>query len=155
MTIPACCSTPGKACPVGCFDDVHVRDLARRFVKVCFTYLRGGCSPWHGWDALNDLAYEWQKATTDARCERDWPALTVGGHPCGFGGWVVNASEDDILALIRAIQGPMDERVVRRRGADGIERVTALQEPTFRLPVMKPRERPQSSPRDDFSQLAH
>lgn len=137
MTIPACCSTPGKVCDVLCFDDLHVRDLARSFVKACLYYLRGGSSPWHGWEALNDLAFEYQKATTDARSQRAWPALTLGGHPCGFGGWVVNATEDDILALIHAIQGPSDERVVLLPASDGLERRRVLQEPTFQLPVMK------------------
>lgn len=139
MTIPACCSSSAKPCDVLCFDDLHVRDVARRFVKACLAYLRGGSSPWDGWDAFNDLAFEYQKATTDTRSQRAWPLLTVGGHPCGWAGWTVNASEDDILAVIRALQGPADERVIVLAAQDGIERRRALQEPTFRLPVLKAR----------------
>lgn len=91
-----------------------------------------------GWDRLQHLLVDYIRAIQDPRCERAWPLPAYGGHPTTGGpGWAVNADCDDVLALVKAIEGPTVVRVTRRHDPDGFERVSITETPTFRLPAMK------------------
>lgn len=136
--IPSCCASTSAPCHVGCWDEIHVRNLARELAALCRHYLRHACEVFDGWNRLQHLVVEYIQATQDPRCERAWPLPAYREHPTTNGwGWIVNADCDDVLALVQAIEGPTVVRVTRRRDPAGFDRVSITETPTFRLPAMK------------------
>ena len=123
--VPRCCSTPGQDCHVGCFDELYVRNLAKRLVKVCLAYLGEDDPIGRWWTPFQRAAAAYHEAIRDPRSHRAWPPLAFNGHPTtDWSGWAINASPEDVMALANAPRGPVAFRVERRSYPDGFERVT-------------------------------
>jgi hypothetical protein len=141
MTIPACCSTPGKACHVGCYDEAHVRGQARVLVGAIFAFLQANQDRrrdgWHErWRHLDRAAYEYQAAVLDPRSALAWPPIAFKGcRPCDPGGWCVNADDDEMADFAYRLRGPITSKA--HRAPNGV--ITVQEEPTFRLPPPKVR----------------
>lgn len=136
MTIPTCSAHPTTPCPVGCFDDVHVREVAEELAKYLRKFLKAG-ERWHGLlEPLTRTAYDYRDAIQDPRSEREWPLLSFDGKsPCDPSGWCVNASNDEMADLYYALRGPIIART--KHLPDG--RVCVEEVATHRLPRPKAR----------------
>lgn len=132
MTFPTCCATGTAPCPVGCFDELHVRALARTLVAAIFAYLRAKDEIGPDFRVLWAASFAYAQAAADPRAARAWPALTYHGLPCDPRGWPSNASTDDLLDVATALRGPAVDTVTRHGPT---ARVTT--EWTFRLPPMR------------------
>lgn len=133
MTIPACSHNPASPCPVGCWDDVHVRALARELGRRLVALLTAG-ERWHSrFEPLVQAAYDYQEAIRDPRSERAWPVIGWDEQPCDPSGWCANANTDEMADFYYKLRGPVTARTVRLPG--GAVRVEET--PTFRLPAMK------------------
>lgn len=132
---PTCCTKAAGPTHCGCFDEVHVRGLARALVAAIYRHLRtqDEYGVGAGFRGLQDAAFEYQKAIRDPRSARAWSELTLGDHPCDAGGWCVNVSDDEMARLAYRLRGPIVATVRRHLGG----RLTIAEEATFRLPVMK------------------
>ncbi len=134
--IPTCSTHPTTPCPVGCYDDVHVRALAVELADAMRRYLTAG-ERWHGrFEALIRAAYDYQNAILDPRSERAWPVIGWDGQPCDPSGWCINATDDEMADLYYALRGPIVASASRL--PDG--RVRVEETATHRLPTPKIRD---------------
>lgn len=136
MTIPACAAHRSSPCPVGCYDDIHVRALAVELAEALRRFLTAG-DRWHNaFDWLQRQAYDYAEAIRDPRSERAWPILSFDGkHPCDPGGWCANVSNEEMADLYYAIRGPVVTQMKQLPG--GVVRVEEIA--SYRLPAHKVR----------------